>query len=163
MKTNLTWDPFWSCSSAVHVSLGKPPISVLPQRFSLSCPPSWLLDGHSLSTEWRADLLFRVSVVLEMEMGAIHFLREIVLKPSWQSRGLVTCTSHRLWLRPWPNQGGIVHYVNCWALFGKRTLSVSPSHVVIVQHSLKYPSLIKLKTQREFECVFINLSIWLYT
>lgn len=56
MKTNLTWDPFWSFSSAVHVSLGKPPISVLPQRFSPSCPPSWLLDGHSLSTEWRADL-----------------------------------------------------------------------------------------------------------
>ena len=96
MKTNLTWDPFWSFSSAVHVFLGKPPISALPQRFSLFCPSSWLLDGHSLSTEWRTDLLSRVSAVLEMEMGAIQFLREIVLKPSWQSRGLVTCTGHRL-------------------------------------------------------------------
>ena len=65
-----------------------------------------------------------------------------------------------VWLRPWLHQGGIVHYVNCWVLFGKRTLSMSPNHVVIVQHSLKYPSLIKLKTQRECECMLINLSTW---
>lgn len=161
MKTNLTWDPFWSFSSAVHVSLGKPPISALPQRFSPFCPSSWLLDGHSLSTEWRTDLLSRVSAVLKMEMGAIQFLREIVLKPSWQSRGLVTCTGHRLC-----GSGlGCIRVAlssmwNHWVLFGKRTLSVSPNYVVIVQHSLKYPSLIKLKTQRECECMLINLSTW---
>lgn len=53
--------------------LRKALISVLPQRFSPFCPSSWLLDGHSLSTEWRTDLLSRVSTVLKMEMGAIHF------------------------------------------------------------------------------------------
>ena len=101
------------------------------------------------------------ALCLRWKWEQFSFWGRLYSSPSWQSRGLVTCTGHRLCGSGLGSiRVALSSMWNHWVLFGKRTLSVSPNHVVIVQHSLKYPSLIKLKTQRECECMLSNLSTW---